>query len=296
MSVSSICAAPFLFYRCSFNGFTGCCTTDPCNLSWCPDFEEPADKPFMSKPPEGLAVMSSSISQMTDASSTPNAQMNSEDNPSSSGTTSTDSPTPSMASTSSNSVSISTSEDVVIVFATSEVYVTSQPVTQSAYGTILSPITQAMTATTLSSMSVSSHTHTHTPTTTVTMAAPSRATVTATAKPRLSYAKRHEAEIIAGTIGSAVGILIAIGLIWFLLSWNGRRAAIIVRQRQIDDDPSMAGRDANRAGEYFHKDEGQATKVNNPWQLIIVQSPDQPKALTSMTQRFLGQTVHLAGQ
>ena len=81
-------------------------------------------------------------------------------------------------------------------------------------------------------------------------------TVSVTNKPQPSYAKRHQEQILAGTFGSLAGIFIGIGLIWLAVLWNRRRHVAVIRQGQFDDDPSMAGRDANRAGEYFSKDEG----------------------------------------
>ena len=264
MSASTICAAPFFFYRCATNGFTGCCTKDPCSLSWCPDFAEPADKPFMSLMPETLTT--SKQSDLTDSqgvttsSFTQNAQATFNGDSSTFRSASTSDSMPTTDASPSTFSLVSTSDDIIIVFTTSEVYVSSQAVTHDSHASVLSPITEALMSTTLSSISVTTRTHTHIPTTTVTIAPQSRVTVTATAKPHTSYAKRHEAQIIAGTMGSVAGILIAVGLIWLFVYWNRQRTVAAMREGQIDDDPSMAGRDANRAGEYFHKDEGQTAK------------------------------------
>ena len=260
------CNPPFLFYTCSANGFTGCCTKDPCGISWCPDFPEPADKPFMSSAP-GLTrtgAQGKDVDPQTiEIASTQAPQFSSKvDLPSSQSPLTEDVLSSTVMSTSSPSASMSTSDNLVIIFATSETFVTAQATTPSAHGIALSPSTAAVTITMLSSMSVTTRTHTHTPTTTVFMAAPSVMTVSVTAKPRPSYAKRHQEQIVAGSLGSLAGLCIAVGLIWLAILWNRRRHMTVIRERQFDDDPSMAGRDANRAGEYFSKDEGEVFALN----------------------------------
>ena len=49
-----------------------------------------------------------------------------------------------------------------------------------------------------------------------------------------------------------MGLALAGLLIWLLTRWNIKHKTAERRASQLDDDPSMAGRDANRAGDYFN--------------------------------------------
>ena len=244
-----ICRPPFSYFNCAHNGFSGCCTEDPCGKDWCPNFSEPATIPSIQpqaalNSDDGSAVTTSSTTASTETASSTGLSTTS-------GSISADSEAPSPES----------SANVVWVYTTSNVYVTSKATTPTVWGIAMPPKSVGVTTATVSTVSMSTETkiHTQMPTTTVTVPALAQPTTLSVSEHKESYAHLHSREIISGTVGSVVGLGVLILLVWLAIWWWRRRRAQVLRAQQFDDDPSMAGRDANKAGEYFRD------QAEGPW-------------------------------
>ncbi|KAL9127910.1 MAG: hypothetical protein Q9217_003296 [Psora testacea] len=144
---------------------------------------------------------------------------------------------------------VPSSQDVVIIWSTLKA------ATASNWETALLPITMAVTTTTLSSVFITTYRPIGNPTTTNTIAAASGGTAPNGLQESFSRGISRNNTVIASVIGSFGGLAIAMVLILVFMKWERKRKVAELRAGQFDDDPSMAGKDANRAGDYFSKDE-----------------------------------------
>ena len=239
---SGYCVQPFSFYQCHGNGFAGCCTTDPCALSWCPDFPEPSVK-FPLQFPQVDTSTASPTPNPTKRMALPMMLSKSSSTPPST-----------IAETSESNdepeeteIPPSTST-LVIVHETMRVVVSPS----------MEPTTRSMTLysspvhvdpVTVSSTLTSFRTHTRLMSPTTSQAVPAQATEDPA--PIAPYASRHKWPIIGSTVGVFFGLGIAAALIVLCFNWERRRRWREVQARTMVDHPSMAGKDANQAGRFF---------------------------------------------
>ncbi|KAL9100148.1 MAG: hypothetical protein Q9163_004449 [Psora crenata] len=157
-----------------------------------------------------------------------------------------------------------TSQEVAIIWTISEDSMNSEAVSPLSQGHPLLPTITAVPTRSLSivSITITTTTHTRNPTITITMAAASSGTVSSKPRTRSSGRYVRQGKILAGVFGGLGGIALAAFCIWVFLRKTKDKTARL-RAGQTDDDPSMAGKDANRAGEYFSKDDGMYL-VSNP--------------------------------
>ncbi|KAG8530701.1 uncharacterized protein KY384_004057 [Bacidia gigantensis] len=243
-----ICSPPFQFFQCQNNGFNGCCTIDPCAQSWCPNFAEPnqAYQNANAVSPQSITIPIPTSPTQTSAVLTISQ---------------------SEAATNKGLLSTSSNSNVVTVYATSEVYVTSQQTSPALQSIIIYPTIMDLSMSTIQTVSVSTQTKTRyqLPTATVTMPALPKQSLDFKSKPQpvRSYASRHKREILSGTFGGIAGIMLGIGMIWCFLQWNRKRKIQNLRAEQFDDHPALAGRDANRAGELLANDQSETSTTED---------------------------------
>ena len=263
----NICHEPFLFFRCSTNGFVGCCTVNPCDMSWCPNFPEPIDKPWLADSNTAVSPSSSIIEAISrivpsTAPAIVPAFLSESVQHFSGNPSKTEQPAASTTTSSSATIPSSVlgtaplSEDVVIVWATSQVYVTPEAFTLSTEVSATSPTTMAVTTTTFSSLLAKTQIYTNSPSTAATTSLASSSSALSEPQAQPPTESSNKDTIIATVIGVFGGLAVASLFIWLLRRWNRKRKVEKLRAGQLDDDPSMAGKDANRAGDYFSKDEG----------------------------------------
>ena len=249
------CNEPFLFYRCSSNGFAGCCTVDPCALPWCPNFPEPANKPSV-YPTVSISTTVTSKFQASASTSLTQGDSRSSDTTISSDQTVAVTTISTPTATSPPSVAaVSSSPDGVTVWATSNSYVTSEARTPSSHGAALSPTTLSVTRMGLTSVFVSVRTHTHYPTTTVTLADMNNSTSSSEPQAQASGGLSQRDTTIAIAIGSALGVAVAACLIWGVIRRKRQRKVARLTAGELGDSRNKQ-RDARKRGDQNSKDEG----------------------------------------
>lgn len=253
MAPKGYCVPPFSSYECHGNGFTGCCTTDPCALSWCPDFPEPSIKFPLQFALDGTSTSvapSASTSKVDLSTPMPRPPTTTSTAAKTTQSVETKKPLETTKPTSepdAGPMPTSTST-FVLVHQTSNVYVSAKmEPTTSSLTLYSSPL--YIEPVTVSSTLTSFRTHTMTMPSAATQA--NGAQETEAPSPIAPYAQRHKWAIIGSTVGVFFGLGIAAALIILCLNWERKRRFLSVQAQTMRDHPSMAGKDANQAGRLF---------------------------------------------
>ena len=248
-----LCVAPFQYYECSSNGFFGCCTQDPCQSNWCPDFEKPPDSLIFWK-----TTSFPSLSEDTPTTVTPTMDpMVSVDASSSQEEGSTAKmPSTSPAVASEESVPTAVVKEVVltstqtqelyVVFQTSNVLITPQALKPTI-------LTRTITWQDIDA------------TTTVTTSSSSSGVSILTAQYIVPV--RHQSNVTnfstshttpwplthagIGTIATVASLTAGLGCYLIFKAWSKWNMQLKMKwlgRSQHDDHPMLAGRDANQAG------------------------------------------------
>ena len=274
MGSNTTCGNGLQFYFCEANDFRGCCSVDPCDLPGCPEDSFPQASSLVlqalpatvpSKTRSRVAIAStnddrSSSLPPTNGNGGPTISDSVQTDVDNESGTRLDTPMSTFETSTGGHAALSLTilGNPVVVFVTPYTFVSPRVTTPVVNGHTLAPTTIMVTSTKISWVSRTGETDR------VSQSLFPDSPVTATAgatglPPSNSPSGSPSTKTTIGIVFGAIGGLAVIGfLLWRIIRWRLRKRKNTRRAGQHFDHPALQGRDANRAGEVFDKEDSRS--------------------------------------